>query len=87
MAQINIRIDDALKAQGEDLFRALGLSFSAAVSLFISQAVRVRGIPFAVTAKEDPFWSAENQHWLAEGLKAHEAGEFVPHELVEDEAA
>jgi addiction module RelB/DinJ family antitoxin len=49
MAQVNIRIDSKLKEDGEKLFRELGLTFSAAVSVFVSQAVRERGIPFRLT--------------------------------------
>ena len=51
MAQLNLRIDDNLKAQGEKLFEVLGLSMSAAVTAFISQAVREGGIPFAITTR------------------------------------
>ena len=51
MAQVNIRIDDRLKEEGERLFENLGISFSSAVSIFVSQAVRERGLPFPVTAR------------------------------------
>ena len=51
MAQLNIRIDDELKEKGDHLFRELGISFSSAISLFVSQAVRERAIPFQVTAQ------------------------------------
>jgi DNA-damage-inducible protein J len=51
MAQVNIRIDDRLKDEGEKLFRELGLSFSSAVSVFVSQAVRERAIPFLISEK------------------------------------
>ena len=54
MAQVNIRIDDKLKNEGEQLFREFGLSFSAAVALFVSQAVRERGIPFQISARSTP---------------------------------
>jgi DNA-damage-inducible protein J len=54
MAQINIRIDDTLKKQGDELFRKLGLSFSSAVSAFVSQSVREGGIPFPLTVKSAP---------------------------------
>ena len=52
MAQVNIRIDDELKEEGDRLFRELGLSFSSAITLFVSQAVRERAIPFQVTARK-----------------------------------
>ncbi|MDR0917083.1 MAG: type II toxin-antitoxin system RelB/DinJ family antitoxin [Oscillospiraceae bacterium] len=48
MAQVNIRIDDKLKDEADALFKQLGLSFSSAVSVFISQAVRERAIPFKI---------------------------------------
>ena len=50
MAQVNIRIDDTLKEEGDRLFSRLGISFSSAVSIFISQAVREQGIPFQISA-------------------------------------
>jgi addiction module RelB/DinJ family antitoxin len=49
MAQLSIRIDDKLKAEGEQLFKSLGLNYSSAFSLFVTQAVRERGIPFHIT--------------------------------------
>jgi addiction module RelB/DinJ family antitoxin len=51
MGQVNIRMDDRLKEEGEKLFRELGLTFSTAVTVFVSQAVRERGIPFRITEK------------------------------------
>jgi len=52
MAQVNIRIDDKLKEEGDHLFRELGISFSSAVSMFVSQAVRERAIPFYVATRK-----------------------------------
>jgi addiction module RelB/DinJ family antitoxin len=48
IAQVNIRIDDKLKEEADLLFGTLGISFSSAVSMFISQAVREQAIPFHV---------------------------------------
>jgi DNA-damage-inducible protein J len=50
MAQVNIRIDDRLKAESDKLFSELGLTLSSAVSVFLSQSVRERGLPFRVSA-------------------------------------
>jgi len=52
MAQVNIRIDDKLKEEGNLLFQELGLSFSSAISMFVSQAVRERAIPFQITSQK-----------------------------------
>ena len=52
MAQVNIRIDDELKEAGDRLFKELGISFSSAVSMFISQAIREQAMPFQVSARK-----------------------------------
>lgn len=44
----NIKIDPVLKEQSQALFESLGLSLSAAVNLFLRQAVREQAIPFRV---------------------------------------
>ena len=46
----NIRIEIDLKRQAEDLFSELGLTFSSACILFLTQAVREQRIPFMVSA-------------------------------------
>ena len=46
MANVNIRVDDAVKQQAESIFSELGLSMSAATSIFYRQVIRTGGIPF-----------------------------------------
>ena len=46
MANVNIRVDDALKSEAEKIFSALGLSLSTATNVFYRQVVRHGGIPF-----------------------------------------
>ena len=77
MAQVNIRIDDTLKEQGDKLFQSLGLNFSAAVSAFVSQAVREGGMPFPLTTKIDRFYSESNMKALRQSIKEAEEGKFV----------
>ncbi|MCL2053053.1 MAG: type II toxin-antitoxin system RelB/DinJ family antitoxin [Oscillospiraceae bacterium] len=45
MATVNIRVDDALKRDTEGILSELGLSISAATTLFYKQVVRYGGIP------------------------------------------
>ena len=47
---INIRMDADLKAQADQLFADLGLNMTTAVNMFVRQAIRQQGIPFAVSA-------------------------------------
>ena len=65
MAQVNIRIDDTLKQEGDRLFNELGLSFSSAVSMFVSQALRERAIPFKVAAKKSKDITLASENVLA----------------------
>ena len=43
-----IRIDTELKAQAEALFGELGMNLTTAFNIFLRQAVREKGIPFAI---------------------------------------
>ena len=65
MAQVNIRIDDELKEKGDRLFKELGLSFSSAISIFVSQAVRTRAIPFHVAVHEPEHIAHASENALA----------------------
>lgn len=51
MAGINVtvRMDEDLKKKADALFDELGLSFSGAVNVFVRQALREDGLPFAIT--------------------------------------
>jgi DNA-damage-inducible protein J len=77
MANINIRIDDGLKKQAESIFSDLGLSISAATTVFYKQVVRYGGIPFELRAG-DPFYSAENQARLQKTIDNFNAGKSKP---------
>ena len=45
---INVRVDTELKRSADALFDDLGLSMSAAITLFLKSAVSHDGIPFEV---------------------------------------
>ncbi len=66
----NISLDADLKKAGQELFADLGLDLTTAVTIFIKQALRVQGLPFAVT-RENP--NAETAAALNEyyEMKAH----------------
>ena len=77
MAQVNIRIDDDLKTQAENIFNELGLNMSTAFIMFIRQTIRQGGIPFEVTTRTDPFYSEENLKFLRGSIKQAEEGKLV----------
>lgn len=49
---INIRIDESLKKDAEDLFGYLGLTMSTAITMFLRSAVNNDGIPFDLKRRE-----------------------------------
>ena len=47
-ATIHLRIEPELKNDAEELFRAMGLSTTDAIKLFLTQVVMTGGIPFPI---------------------------------------
>jgi DNA-damage-inducible protein J len=70
MAQVNIRIDDTLKEEADSLFEELGMNMSTAFTIFIRQALRQRGIPFAITAETDLYHNPVNIKGLESSNKS-----------------
>ena len=83
MAQVNIRIDDALKEQAEAIFDELGMNMTTAFNVFVRQTVREGGIPFAVTTKPDPFFYPANIKILRQSIKEANEGKLTAHEIIE----
>lgn len=50
MAQtnVNIRMDEEIKQQADQLFSDLGMNMTTAVNVFVRQAIRTGGIPFII---------------------------------------
>ena len=80
-ANVNIRMDEDLKRNMENLCQELGMNLTTAITLFFKKAVRERGIPFQVSV--DPFYSESNQARLREAAARMDAGLGTEHELIE----
>lgn len=50
---MNIRIDEDVKKEAEELFESLGLNLTTAVNVFMRQAIKSNGIPFMITNNEN----------------------------------
>ena len=46
MANVNVRIDESIKADAEAVFSELGLTPSTAINLFYKYVIRTNSIPF-----------------------------------------
>ena len=51
VSNINIRVDNDIKKEAQDVFSSLGMDMTTAINIFLRQAIRQRSIPFAVVAE------------------------------------
>lgn len=85
MAQtmVSFRMDENLKKSMEQICDELGLSMTAAFTIFAKKMSREKRIPFEVSV--DPFYSDSNMAHLRRGAAALNAGKGTEHELIEDD--
>ena len=83
MTQVNFRIDDDVKANADKALKEMGLTMSAAVTMFLVKVARERRIPFEINA--DPFYSAVNIAELERRVASIEKGTITlkEHDLIE----
>lgn len=80
---VNFKLDANVKKSMEQACADMGLSMSAAFTVFAKKVGRERRIPFEISA--DPFYSENNIRYLS--TVAHEAktgrAHFAEHDLIE----
>ncbi len=77
---VNFKLDaDVIKSM-EQACAAMGLSMSAAFTIFAKTVGRERRLPFEVSA--DPFYSESNMAHLRRGVAALNAGKGIEHEPI-----
>ncbi len=81
---VNIRMDEKLKKQAEELFADLGMNMTTAINIFVRQSVNYGGIPFEIV-KRDGFYNSYNQQVLKKSINQLEAGKGTSRELIEVE--
>ena len=81
MAQIRMRVDDAVKAKAERACEALGLTLTTAINIYLVKLGNEMRIPFEVAV--DPFYRLENQAVLMRSIRQLEEGRAKKHDLVE----
>ncbi len=83
MAQVSFRIDKNIKLDAEKVLNEIGLSMSAAITIFLRKVTRERRIPFELNV--DPFYSSKNQAYLMKSVRELREGKGHSHELLEDD--
>ena len=79
---VNFRLDEVDKKRMENVCNELGLSMSAAFTIFAKKVGREHRIPFEVSM--DPFYSENNLAHLRRGVDALNSGLGVEHDIIED---
>ena len=81
---VNFKLDSEVKKNMEKACSDMGLSMSAAFTIFAKKVGRERRIPFEISA--DPFYSEEHIAMLERRIADMKAGRNVhEHELIEEE--
>lgn len=82
---VNIKMDSDVKKRMEAACAEMGLSMSAAFTIFAKKVGREYRIPFEVSA--DPFYSANNLRYLENIVNDVNSGKahFAEHDLIEDD--
>lgn len=82
-AQISFRIDEDIKQSAENALNDMGLTMSAAITMFLKKVGRERRIPFEISA--DPFYSESNMRYLDSIIREIEEGRanLTEHDLIE----
>ncbi len=80
---VNFKLDSDVKKSMEKACADMGLSLSAAFTIFAKKVGRERRIPFEVSA--DPFYSESNIRYLEDMMDDVKTGKahFAEHELIE----
>lgn len=81
ISNVNFRMDSDLKNDMEQVCSDMGLTLTAAFTIFAKTVTREKRIPFEVTA--DPFYSDSNMRHLRRGMQALNDGKGVEHPLIE----
>jgi DNA-damage-inducible protein J len=80
---INFRMDSELKSNMEQACRELGLTPTAAFTIFATKVAREKRIPFEVSV--DPFYSNQNMARLRKSIAQMEATGGAVHEVEGDD--
>ena len=83
-AMVNFRMDEELKKNMEQTCKEMGITMTAAFTMFATKVSREKRIPFEITA--DLFYSESNIRYLNSVISDIESGKskLQEHDLTED---
>lgn len=82
--QVNVRIDDDVKKETEEVLNEMGMPMTTAITIFLKTVAGERRIPFEITAES--FCSEYNMRYLEQKMVAYKKGTLKTseHPLIED---
>lgn len=85
VVNVNFKLDANVKKGMEQVCSELGLSMSAAFTIFARKVCREQRIPFELSV--DPFYSESNIRYLESIVKDIQEGRahFAEHDLIEED--
>lgn len=83
---VNFKLDADTKKSMEKVCSELGLSMTAAFTIFAKKVSRERRIPFELSLNPDPFYSESNIRYLEKKMEDYRSGKLKlsEHDLIED---
>lgn len=82
-AMVNFRMDEEVKKGMEQACKEMGLSMTAAFTIFATKVAKEKRIPFEIAV--DPFFSEENMARLRKSIAQMEATGGTVHEVILDD--
>jgi DNA-damage-inducible protein J len=77
VTQINVPLDESVKQEAEALLNTLGMDLTTAITIFLRQTIRERGIPFPLSTQSAPFYNPANMKWIEESIEQGKKGQYI----------
>ena len=86
VVSVNFKLDADTKKSMEKVCSELGLSMTAAFTIFAKKVSRERRIPFELSLNPDPFYSESNIRYLEKKMEDYRSGKLKlsEHDLIDD---
>ena len=82
MVNIQVRVDEHLRDQAQQILSQMGMDMTTAVRLFLHQLTVDKGLPFRPTI--DPFFNVANLRYLERAIAEAKAGKNIEqHQLLD----
>ena len=82
-AMVNFRMDESLKERMDKTCKEMGLTVTAAYTMFATKVTREKRIPFEINV--DPFYSDDNMARLRKNVAEMEKTGGTVHEVIADD--